>query len=445
MDDTTEEQQQRWMPESIFVFAGEGQEPIDIATYLIDDQDIFAALRNTKPRLEFPADLYPPVWSSRKVIESAVKNAVSEADNINLTVLRTMPKTDGVHPSTTLACDMARTYRVPKNANDIQANVYDSNREDLQRIDKLGVRLDHFVNKSQGNRKEGYDQPRRTYTKKPSPEQECPFRIRLMLDPGICWYLKPWSGCRCHLYHTKLPTSEKRRRMDTCTDKERSDAAIYAQQGSAGVAANIVREQTGNHFSHSQMRHNKINVELDSGQVPLPDPGELPGGGSSAEQCIRFLEKDGEKSHIKPFAGGFISQEIGLSQCQEDDNETSRKQNEDLRAIAMESSDVYLSCKSMYGIMCEQARLSNNPAIENIIRRGMEATKRKIQEELCSQQGEKQDMLAECSEYVSSNFEMDNRKTAKRFKSAGERTRRSPKGTRTPVRLDLGSLVARHT
>jgi hypothetical protein len=298
MDDTTEEQQQRWMPESIFVFAGEGQEPIDIATYLIDDQDIFAALRNTKPRLEFPADLYPPVWSSRKVIESAVKNAVSEADNINLTVLRTMPKTDGVHPSTTLACDMARTYRVPKNANDIQANVYDSNREDLQRIDKLGVRLDHFVNKSQGNRKEGYDQPRRTYTEKPSPDQECPFRIRLMLDPGICWYLKPWSGCRCHLYHTKLPTSEKRRRMDTCTDKERSDAAIYAQQGSAGVAANIVREQTGNHFSHSQMRHNKINVELDSGQVPLPDPGELPGGGSSAEQCIRFLEKDGEKSHI---------------------------------------------------------------------------------------------------------------------------------------------------
>jgi hypothetical protein len=234
MDDTTEEQQQRWMPESIFVFAGEGQEPIDIATYLIDDQDIFAALRNTKPRLEFPADLYPPVWSSRKVIESAVKNAVSEADNINLTVLRTMPKTDGGHPSTTLACDMARSYRVPKNANDIQANVYDSNREDLQCIDKLGVRLDHFVNKSQGNRKEGYDQPRRTYTKKPSPEQECPFRIRLMLDPGICWYLKPWSGCRCHLYHTKLPTSEKRRRMNMGGNSKESSASGKKRAPEAG-------------------------------------------------------------------------------------------------------------------------------------------------------------------------------------------------------------------
>ena len=89
--------------------------------------------------------------------------------------------------------------------------------------------------------------------------------------------------------------------MDTCTPKERRDAAIYAQQGSAGVAAGIVREQTGNLFSQSQMRHNRIISDIQTGQVPPPEPGHLQGHGSSAEECIKFLEKEkleGKKSYI---------------------------------------------------------------------------------------------------------------------------------------------------
>jgi hypothetical protein len=89
--------------------------------------------------------------------------------------------------------------------------------------------------------------------------------------------------------------------MDTCTDKERTDAAIYAQQGSSGVAAGIVRAQSGNNHSKSQMRHNKTTTEIQTGQVPPPGPDHLPGQGSSAEQCIQFLEKEkreGKKSYI---------------------------------------------------------------------------------------------------------------------------------------------------
>lgn len=113
---------QRWMPESILVCTGEGRDPIDIAPFLADDQDEYACLMSKRQRLEFPADVYDPSWESRKKIEFAVKNAVSEADNINLIVLQTSP--NNTNPTTILACDMALSYRAPKNANDIQANVY---------------------------------------------------------------------------------------------------------------------------------------------------------------------------------------------------------------------------------------------------------------------------------------------------------------------------------
>jgi hypothetical protein len=335
MEDMTDAQQ-RWMPESILVRTEEGREPIDIAPCLIDERDPFALLKAKQKRVEFPADVYHPSWESRKDVEQAVKNAVSEADNINLIRIETNPNKK--FPCTVLACDMARSYRAPKNANDIQANVYE-NREDLPRLD----------NKKRAHRPDGQSRPRRTYTEKPPPEERCPFRIRLQLDPGKCWFLSRWSGCRCHKFHTKLPPGEKRRRMDTCTAKERSDAAIYAQQGSAGVAAGIVREQTGNHFSQSQLRHNKVITEIQTGQVPQPDPGDLEGRGSSADQ------------------------------------------SQVLQAIAVESTDLYSSCRSWYTIMCDKARHSKNPTVESIIRQGMAATLRKVNEELLSMEGGQQD------------------------------------------------------
>jgi hypothetical protein len=244
---------------------------------LIDEQDAFASLKSKQKRVEFSADVYHPSWESREVVELAVMNAVSETDNINLIRLETTPNKK--FPCTVLACDMARSYRVPKNANDIQANVYD-NREYLPRLEKADIRQDVMVNKKRAHRPDGQSRPHRTYTEKPPPGERCPFRIRLQLDPGKCWFLSRWSGCRCHKFHTKLPPGEKRRRMDTCTDKERGDAVIYAQQGSAGVVAGIVREQTGNHFSQSQLRHNKVITEIQTVQVPQPDPGDLEGRGS---------------------------------------------------------------------------------------------------------------------------------------------------------------------
>jgi hypothetical protein len=150
------------------------------------------------------------------------------------------------------------------------------------------------------------------------------------------------------------------------------------------------------------MRHNKISTEIQTGQVIPPGPGDLLGLGS-------------------------ISQEIRLSQRQEEENETSRNQNQALRAIAMESSDLYSSCRSVYGILCEQARLSKNTTVESIIRERLAETQRQVKEELLRQQGGQQ----ESSEYVSSHVPIDGR----------AKSRSNGKGVRAPARLNVGSIV----
>jgi hypothetical protein len=134
------------------------------------------------------------------------------------------------------------------------------------------------------------------------PGQCYTFRIQLSLDPaGKCWFLLPWAGCRSHKFHAPRSRLDNRLRVDTCTENEQVNAAIYARQGSTGVAAGIMNEQTGKTFSASQIRNNKNNTEIRTGHVPPPEPGDIPGVGSSAAQCIAFLEKEkeeGKKSYI---------------------------------------------------------------------------------------------------------------------------------------------------
>jgi hypothetical protein len=110
-----------------------------------------------------------------------VKVAVSNADNVNLTVFATAPNNGGRIKCTTLACDMAYSYRPPKDgANEIQNNLYE-NRENLPRLEKEGTRQDRMIDKKKANRLNGQSKPQRTFTEKPPPEERCPFRIRLLL------------------------------------------------------------------------------------------------------------------------------------------------------------------------------------------------------------------------------------------------------------------------
>jgi hypothetical protein len=205
MEDRTDAPQ-CWKSESILVYGGADREPIDIVPYLVDKEVEYASLMRNRKRLEFPPDVYPPSWEKRHIIQNAVKNAVAEADNINLNVQGTKPS--GRYPIMLLACEMARSYRPPKNSNESQATVY-ANKEDLPRLDKTDVRQDRMVNLKKTNR---VNPKRITYTEKPPPDECCVFRIQLSLDPGKCWFLLPWAGCRCHKFHPRRSPSEKRRR-----------------------------------------------------------------------------------------------------------------------------------------------------------------------------------------------------------------------------------------
>jgi hypothetical protein len=290
-----------WKSEKILVDMGPGREPIDIVPYLADpDDDVESAARHRlEPPLVFCDKMYPPLWEERKKVMDAVKHAVAKVDNVNLNLYRSNPNDE--KPSIIFSCDMSRPYRPPKNPNEIQATVYEENKELLSRIDKPDIRNDVMVNKRLGNRTNGQSEARRTHTWKPPQGECCPYRIRVVLKRKECWYIPSGSGCRCHKFHPKHTTSAKRRRMDTCTEKERDDAAIFTRQGSAGVGVGILKEQTGVTFSGSQLLYNKNKNEIKTGHVPPQAPGEIPGVGSSAEQCIRYLEKErqeGKKSYI---------------------------------------------------------------------------------------------------------------------------------------------------
>jgi hypothetical protein len=162
---------------------------------------------------------------------------------------------------------------------------------------------------------------------------------------------------------------------------------------------------------------------------------------------VPLADEDFGKSdafRANPSGNGFMSQEIGLSQCEHEENGTSRNRSEALHAIAMESSDLYSTCRSVIGIVCEKARLSRTPTTESIVRKNRSVMQREVNEDLLQQQGGKQ----ESSEFVSSHVSIDRRKKGHRLQSAGERNRRtssSGKGVREPPRLDMDSVVPSNT
>ena len=106
------------------------------------------------------------------------------------------------------------------------------------------------------------------------------------------------------------------------------------------------------------------------------------------------------------FAGGFLTQDIGLSQCKTDDV-SALNLKKHLQAMAMESSDLYGSCRSIFTV-CEQAKHSNDPAIESIIRSNLASMQLEVsQQMLLKLEGQPN---AFTGEFVSSHVPFDHRK-----------------------------------
>jgi hypothetical protein len=144
--------------------------------------------------------------------------------------------------------------------------------------------------------------------------------------------------------------------------------------------------------------------------------------------------------HDVSFANGFLSQDIGLSQCQTDDGTASDSKNLP-QSMEMESSDLYASCRSIFTILCERAKNSNNPEIESIIRNNLATMQSDVAQEMLRNLDGQQDPFA--GEIVSSHVPFDRRQKFKRIRGAGEPRRQpsSSRGVRTPVVFDIGSLM----
>lgn len=140
------------------------------------------------------------------------------------------------------------------------------------------------------------------------------------------------------------------------------------------------------------------------------------------------------------FAGGFLSQTIGLSQCQTEDVTALDTKNH-LQAMAVESSDLYGSCRSIFTMLCEQAKHSKNPAVESIIRNHLASMQFDVSQEMIRNLDEHPEAFT--GQFVSSHVPFDNRKKFKRIRGAGEprRGHSNAKGVRVPVAFDMGSVI----
>lgn len=219
-----------WTPDRILVHGGEGQDPIDILPFLKDCSDPYLSLLSKKrcskvDCLELPPSVYPPSWEDRAKLEDSIIQAAAK-ESTNLIRRRTrrgdVLLTGEQQWVSELVCHRGMTYLPPKASNEFQRGVYEDD-DNADPSHRAGVRRDVLTNKSSASRPHGKSQPRRTVTMKPPPDQLCPFRVVIALDPGKCWYIPRGTGCRHHEYHSKPASNEERQRMACFPESTRND------------------------------------------------------------------------------------------------------------------------------------------------------------------------------------------------------------------------------
>jgi hypothetical protein len=140
-----------WKPDSIRVFAGEGKPTIDIIGYLKDANHPEAALMNSRKRLEFPSDVYPPNKESKSIIEAAIINAAATVD-VHLTRKKTEKMKNGFF-ATVLGCENWKTYYAQKgSSNDVAKKVFEDMDTCEPCIVKEGIKNDNFINRRAAQR-----------------------------------------------------------------------------------------------------------------------------------------------------------------------------------------------------------------------------------------------------------------------------------------------------
>lgn len=234
-----------WRSPPIYVHCGPNHDPIEITLpFSINPHDPCRnlLLADATKIVRFPPEEFPPQWEDRDLIADAIITAALHDANAELIKAYTNPKpSKSGERSFALECKYGRRH-YNKSLNNIVEG--DTNGTTNSTQYKPGVRQDKLVNKdkaSRGTRKA----PKRGSTTKPTLEQRCIFRIKVVLKPGEYWCIKPSTTDRCCHNHMKLEKGEVARRTSTLSDEERENAAIvstYAnnQEGNARVYKNPI-------------------------------------------------------------------------------------------------------------------------------------------------------------------------------------------------------------
>jgi len=307
-----------WQPDSINVYAGEGNDSIDILPFLTQPEriDPYSCLRGSrhpkKVMCIFPPELYPPSWGERRVLESAIKRAAQEK-GIKLISRSTDKQADDENRNVArMECDLKQQYRPKKGkANDISLNVFKDMKHSEEANVVAGLKGDCFVNRQkecrdnplkQNKTRLGFTGASAGRTTKLPNGMRCTCHMRLILIPGKHWLIRPNTGFSQHTC-SRLPPEERIARPATLTEEQRRNAGAVASHSSTSQAQLALHDMMKENFTATQVNSMKQSHDATMGHVlPLVmEDGRNKSELSGAEQLIRKLEKDqkeGKKSFI---------------------------------------------------------------------------------------------------------------------------------------------------
>jgi len=298
-----------WKTTKFEIPAGEGRPKINIVPHMIHpdgmhlldadgEYDEFQELNfHRRPTLIFPADVYPPHWKDREIIEKAFQLAAKEAGfPLN------HDGTESERNCSKFVCQQGRPYNPNnKNASDIQKKVFQPMEEEEKWVQKEGLIQDRFVNKvlaqqtnpnKQNHTRKGFTGASRAFTQQPDNEHLCPFCIRLQLKPGKYWFVAPGTGFCGHACEKRDPENirAKVRDMDAETVKV---AGTIAHHATCGQARSMLYDLTKENYSNTQVRNIRLKYGKQHGLILPMILGEDAGENSElsdAAQLIQYLE-----------------------------------------------------------------------------------------------------------------------------------------------------------
>ena len=207
----------QWKSSCIPIANSNGKPDINVADIFCMDTSLLKG-----QRMPLPADVYPPHWSKRVVVENAIKESALKNDGTELVILQTDLAPSGIK-SVYLGCKFCQMHRPALKHKLPQVNGKENTRP--------GVKTARIVNKACAMRgKAGKNEPKRAQTELPKrKEDQCQFKFRLSVIEGQHWFLtKKKKSEAMHTNHPPKDAKVDRTSMASLSQPEKEFACILS-------------------------------------------------------------------------------------------------------------------------------------------------------------------------------------------------------------------------